>query len=94
MEPDAPVAGRPRHNCRYAPACNVCRPATRARVSFFCLAGCTNLPKAQDYSTSLGESQSQLRQAPDWNAGRVWVRPGPTTRTCATTGHARARWTI
>ncbi len=42
------------------------------------LAGCTNLPKAQDYSTSLGESQSQLRQDPDWNAGRVWVRPGPS----------------
>ncbi|MGY6271274.1 DUF3313 domain-containing protein [Achromobacter denitrificans] len=41
------------------------------------LAGCTNLPKAQDYSTSLGPSQSQLRQDPEWSAGRVWVRPGP-----------------
>ncbi len=41
------------------------------------LAGCTNLPKAQDYSTSLGESQSQLQQDPDWSGGRLWVRPGP-----------------
>ncbi|MNV64261.1 hypothetical protein D3C71_1568920 [compost metagenome] len=41
------------------------------------LAGCTNLPKAQDYSTSLGETQSQLQQDPDWSGGRIWVRPGP-----------------
>ncbi len=41
------------------------------------LAGCTNLPDAQDYSTSLGASQQQMREDPEWSAGRVWVRPGP-----------------
>ena len=41
------------------------------------LAGCTNLPKAKDYSTELGESQSQLQQDPTWSGGRIWVRPGP-----------------
>ncbi|WP_454674811.1 DUF3313 domain-containing protein [Achromobacter pestifer] len=42
------------------------------------LVGCTNLPRAQDYSTSLGESQTQLQPDPAWSAGRVWVRPGPS----------------
>lgn len=41
------------------------------------LAGCTNLPKAKDYSTALGEPQSQLQQDPNWSGGRIWVRPGP-----------------
>lgn len=41
------------------------------------LAGCTNLPKAQDYSTALGEPQSALQQDPNWSGGRIWVRPGP-----------------
>lgn len=41
------------------------------------LAGCTNLPNAKDYSTALGEPQSQLQQDPNWSGGRIWVRPGP-----------------
>jgi len=41
------------------------------------LAGCTNLPRAQDYSTSLGEDQTQLQPDPSWSAGRIWTRPGP-----------------
>jgi len=51
--------------------------ALAASCTLIALAGCTNLPKAQDYSTSLGESQSQLQQDPDWSGGRLWVRPGP-----------------
>lgn len=51
--------------------------ALAACCALMTLAGCTNLPKTQDYSTSLGEPQSQLRQDPDWSAGRLWVRPGP-----------------
>lgn len=41
------------------------------------LAGCTNLPKAENYTTSLGEDRSQLQQDPGWTGGRLWVRPGP-----------------
>ena len=40
------------------------------------LAGCTNLPRAQDYSTSLGEDKTQLQPDPSWSAGRIWTRPG------------------
>lgn len=41
------------------------------------LAGCTNLPRAQDYSTALGETQTQLQPDPVWSGGRIWVRPAP-----------------
>lgn len=51
--------------------------AIAACCAAIALAGCSNLPKAQDYSTSLGESQSQLQQDPNWSAGRIWVKPGP-----------------
>ncbi len=51
--------------------------ALAACCALMALAGCTNLPKAQDYSTSLGEPQSQLQQDPNWSGGRIWVRPGP-----------------
>jgi len=41
------------------------------------LAGCTNLPRAENYSTELGESQAQLQPDPVWSGGRIWVRPAP-----------------
>lgn len=41
------------------------------------LAACTNLPHAQDYSTALGETQTQLQPDPVWSGGRIWVRPAP-----------------
>ncbi|MGS1109009.1 DUF3313 domain-containing protein [Achromobacter anxifer] len=53
------------------------RLALAACCAVIGLAGCTNLPKPQNYSTSLGENQSRLKQDPDWSAGMVWVRPGP-----------------
>ena len=56
---------------------NIRRYSLLAGCVVLALAGCSNLPKAQDYSTSLGESQSQLTQDPQWSAGRLWVRPGP-----------------
>ena len=41
------------------------------------LAGCTNLPRAENYSTELGESQAQLQPDPVWSGGRIWVRSRP-----------------
>lgn len=45
--------------------------------SAIALAACTNLPNAQNYSTSLGETQTQLQPDPVWSGGRIWVRPAP-----------------
>ncbi|MFY0477077.1 DUF3313 domain-containing protein [Achromobacter marplatensis] len=53
------------------------RLALAAGCAILALAGCTNLPRAQDYSTSLGGDQAQLHADPAWSAGRVWIRPGP-----------------
>lgn len=48
-----------------------------ACCSAVALAACTNLPRAQDYSTELGETQTQLQPDPVWSGGRIWVRPAP-----------------
>lgn len=56
---------------------NIRRSLLSASCAVLALAGCSNLPKAENYSTALGESQNQLTQDPQWSAGRVWVRPGP-----------------
>ncbi|NMK48071.1 DUF3313 domain-containing protein [Achromobacter sp. Bel] len=55
----------------------ISRLALAAGCAVIALAGCTNLPRAQDYSTSLGEDQMQLQADPAWSAGRLWTRPGP-----------------
>lgn len=43
---------------------NIRRSLLSASCAVLALAGCSNLPKAENYSTALGESQNQLTQDP------------------------------